>query len=161
MWLCLYKFGMLKLLQPTSFLFTTTMHPIPSAQCSTIISLLHEPYSIYEIQSKTGIGKSTIGRIKKQVDINKETIRVVNLPSFPLMINNPFFAKSLLESLTMLFKLPILSTASFPILSQPKQSGMSSRRMGFPLLSRRSTFFLRGSIKIIVSNLPSTMKSGQ
>ena len=48
------------------------MRPIPSAQRSTIISLLHEHYSVREIQSRTGIGKSTIGRIKKEVDTDKE-----------------------------------------------------------------------------------------
>jgi transposase len=48
------------------------MHSIPSTQCSTIISLLHEGYSLCQIQSKTGIGKSTIGRIKKEVDTDKE-----------------------------------------------------------------------------------------
>ena len=48
------------------------MHPISSTQRSTIISLLHEHYSVREIQSRTGIGKSTIGRIKKEVDTNKE-----------------------------------------------------------------------------------------
>jgi transposase len=48
------------------------MHSIPSTQRSTIISLLHEGYSLRQIQSKTGIGKSTIGRIKKEVDTDKE-----------------------------------------------------------------------------------------
>ena len=47
------------------------MHPIPSAQCSTIISL-HEHYSVCEIQFKISIGKSTIGRIKKELDMDKE-----------------------------------------------------------------------------------------
>ena len=70
--LCLYKFDTLKSLQPSSFLPTTTMHTTPSAQRSTIISLLHEHYSVREIQLKTGIGKSTIGRIKKELDMDKE-----------------------------------------------------------------------------------------
>ena len=48
------------------------MCPIPSAQRSTIISLLHEHYSVREIQFQTGIGKSTIGRIKKELHIDKE-----------------------------------------------------------------------------------------
>ena len=62
----------LKSLQPSSFPLTTTMCSIPSAQRSTIISLLHEHYSVCEIQFKTDIGKSTIGRIKKEVDMDKE-----------------------------------------------------------------------------------------
>ena len=72
MWLCLYKFDTLKSLQPSSFLLTTTMHPTSSAKHSTIISLLHEHYSVCDIQDKTGAGKSTIGRIKKEVDSDKE-----------------------------------------------------------------------------------------
>jgi transposase len=48
------------------------MHHISSAQRSTIISLLYEHYSVHEIQFRTGIGKSTIGRIKKKVDTDKE-----------------------------------------------------------------------------------------
>lgn len=48
------------------------MRSTPSTQRSTIISLLHEGYSLRQIQFKTGIGKSTIGRIKKEVDTDKE-----------------------------------------------------------------------------------------
>ena len=43
-----------------------------SAQCSTIFSLLQEGYSLHQIQSKTGLGKSTIGRIAKKVELDKE-----------------------------------------------------------------------------------------
>ena len=66
---------MLKSLQPPSFLLTTIMHPIPSAQCSSVISLLDEGYSLHQIQSKTGLGRSTIGRIKKQMGGDKENSR--------------------------------------------------------------------------------------
>ena len=48
------------------------MRSIPSAQRSTIISLLHEHYSVCEIAFKTGIGKPTISRIKQEVDMDKE-----------------------------------------------------------------------------------------
>src|SRR5579871_6494651 len=48
------------------------MKPTPSAQHSTVISLLQEGYSLCQIESKTGLGKSTIGRIKKEVDGDKE-----------------------------------------------------------------------------------------
>ena len=63
---------MLKLLQQPSFLSTTIMHPTSSTQRTTIISLLHEGYSLHQIQSKTGLGKSTVGRIKKELDADKE-----------------------------------------------------------------------------------------
>ena len=39
---------------------------------SNIISLLQQGYSVCQIQSRTGVEKSTIGRIKKEVDMNKE-----------------------------------------------------------------------------------------
>ena len=48
------------------------MKSTSSAQCSTVISLLQEEYSVHQIQSKTGLGRSTIGRIKQEVDLDKE-----------------------------------------------------------------------------------------
>jgi len=48
------------------------MKPTSSTKCSTVTSLLQEGYSLCQIQSKTGLGKSTIGRIKKEVDGDKE-----------------------------------------------------------------------------------------
>ena len=43
-----------------------------STQHAFIISLLQEGYSVHQIESKTGSGKSTIGRIKKEIDSDKE-----------------------------------------------------------------------------------------
>jgi len=48
------------------------MKPTSSYQCSNVTILLQEGYSLCQIQSRTGLGKSTIGRIKKEVDGNKE-----------------------------------------------------------------------------------------
>src|SRR5258708_17627491 len=50
------------------------MKPTSSTQCSTVISLLQEGHSLLQIQSITGLGKSTIGRIKKEVagDIERD-----------------------------------------------------------------------------------------
>jgi transposase len=44
----------------------------PFTQHFTVISLLQEGYSLHQVQSKTSLGKSTIGRIKKKMDWNKE-----------------------------------------------------------------------------------------
>ena len=41
------------------------MKPTSTTQRSTVISLLKEGYSLCQIESKTGLGRSTIGRIKK------------------------------------------------------------------------------------------------
>ena len=48
------------------------MKPTSATQHSTVISLLKEEYSVHQIESKTGLGKSTVGRIKKQTDLDKE-----------------------------------------------------------------------------------------
>ena len=42
-----------------------------TTQRSTVISLLKEGYSLRQIESKTGLGRSTIGRIKKVTDSGK------------------------------------------------------------------------------------------
>ena len=71
------------------------MHPISSAQHSTIISLLHEHYSVCEIQSKTGLGRSTIGRVKKEVDSGKENSK----GGHPSKLS-PYDKKSILHQIT-------------------------------------------------------------
>ncbi|KAF8802286.1 hypothetical protein BYT27DRAFT_7112894 [Phlegmacium glaucopus] len=48
------------------------MKSISSSQHSSVISLLQEGYSLCQIESKTGLGKSTVGRIKREVDSDKE-----------------------------------------------------------------------------------------
>ena len=48
------------------------MKPTSCTQRSTVISLLQDGYSLHQIESKTGLRKSTIGRIKKEVDGDKE-----------------------------------------------------------------------------------------
>ena len=48
------------------------MKPTSSAKHSTVISLLQEGYSLCQIESKTGLGKSIVGRISKEVDCDKE-----------------------------------------------------------------------------------------
>src|SRR6204780_1621020 len=48
------------------------MKPTSSTKRSAVTSLLQEGYSVRQIKSKTGLGKSIIGRIKKEVDGDKE-----------------------------------------------------------------------------------------
>ena len=62
-------FDMLKSTSITYLSFYHHMQPISSSHRSTIISLLAEGYSVRQIQSRTGLGKSTIGRISKEVDL--------------------------------------------------------------------------------------------
>ena len=91
----------------------------------------------------------------------RKIAKVVVLPSFLPMTNKPLFAKSVLKSLIMLFKLPITSMTSFPLLSLLKQSEELSRTTIFTLLLNRNDSF---SIRLIVKldlNLPSIMPIGQ
>jgi transposase len=48
------------------------MKAISATQCLTIISLLQEGYSYTQIQTKTGLGRATISRIKAEVLSDKE-----------------------------------------------------------------------------------------
>ena len=48
------------------------MKPTSSTKCSTVISLLQQGYFLCQIESKTGLGKSIVGRINKEMDGDKE-----------------------------------------------------------------------------------------
>jgi len=48
------------------------MKPTTFQQHFTVTSLLQEGYACCQIQSKTGVGKSTIGGMKKEMDGDKE-----------------------------------------------------------------------------------------
>ena len=48
------------------------MKPTSATQHSTVISLPKGGYSVHQIESKTGLGRSTVGRIKKKTDLDKE-----------------------------------------------------------------------------------------
>src|SRR5271155_3474982 len=43
-----------------------------TANCASVISLLEQGYSVRDIERRTGLRKSTVGRIKKHVDTDKE-----------------------------------------------------------------------------------------
>ena len=43
-----------------------------SADHASVLSLLEQGYSVRDIERRTGLGKSTVGRIKKGVDADKE-----------------------------------------------------------------------------------------
>ena len=48
------------------------MRPTSADKHSSVISLLNEGYSQCDIVAKTGIGKGTVYRISKEVDLDKE-----------------------------------------------------------------------------------------
>lgn len=58
-----------------SFFPTTTMQPISAADRASIISLLGNGYSLRKIEAKTGLSKSTIARVSKEVYPDKENLK--------------------------------------------------------------------------------------
>ena len=64
-----------------------------TANHASILSLLEQGYSARDIERRTGLGKSTVGRIKKGVDAGKENNMVDVLPSFLLVIKHLLFFK--------------------------------------------------------------------
>src|SRR5882724_2119457 len=48
------------------------MQPTSSTKHSQVISLLHDGYSLCQIEAETHLWKSTIGRIKKEINVDKE-----------------------------------------------------------------------------------------
>jgi uncharacterized protein YerC len=63
---------MLNLTSNHSLSLTTTMKPTSAAQRAYVASLLKDGYSLCQIQAKTGLGKSTVGRIGKELELDKE-----------------------------------------------------------------------------------------
>jgi len=51
------------------------MKPTSATQHSSVISLLQDGYSVCQIASKTGLGRSTIGCIKQEVGTDKENLK--------------------------------------------------------------------------------------
>ena len=52
--------------------FATIMRPTSAAKRSSVLSLLEQGYSYHQIHNKTCISLSTISKIGKEVDANKE-----------------------------------------------------------------------------------------
>ena len=135
-------------------------HSLTSTQCSIVISLHQEGYSLHQIQSKPGLWNSTVGRKRRRwVEIVKTT-KQDTLPSCLQLTNDPLFTKSPLEDV-MLWRLPISSITLFPILSHLKPSETHSKKMTLTLLSRGNVLSSRRPIDWSTSNLPGTMKTGQ
>ena len=50
------------------------MHPISTCKLNSVTSLILEGYSCRDVAKKTGVGKSTVSRIVKKLESNKENI---------------------------------------------------------------------------------------
>ena len=48
------------------------MKATSAANYASVISLLNQGYSVRDIERRTGLGKSTVGRIRREMDMDKE-----------------------------------------------------------------------------------------
>ena len=55
-------------LDKNSWPLMITMKATSAANHASVLSLLEQGYSVRDIGRRTGLGKSTVGRIKKEVD---------------------------------------------------------------------------------------------
>src|SRR5882762_194679 len=83
----------------------------------------------------------------------KKTAKGDILPNCLQLTSIQLFVILPVGGLIMLWRPPISSTTSFPVLSQPKQSGIYSRKMAFALLSRRNVLFSKRPTDWSASNL--------
>ena len=51
---------------------TTTIKATSVVNCTSVITLLEQGYSVRDIEKRTGLGKSTLGRIKKGMHTDRE-----------------------------------------------------------------------------------------
>ena len=64
---------MLNLVSTISYVpLTIVIKAILTACLSSVVSLLSQGYSDYQIQAKTNLGKGTVGRSAKEVENHKE-----------------------------------------------------------------------------------------
>ena len=74
------------------------MKATSAANHASVLSLLEQGYSVRDIERRTGLGKSTVGRIKKEVDAGKEN-NLGGCPSKLLLVTkHPLFDKFNQES---------------------------------------------------------------
>ena len=123
------------------------MKPTSSTKCSAVTSLLQEGYSLCQIQSKTGLGKSTIGRIKKEVDGDKENSKGGHPSKLSSGDKWSIIRQITSGSLDNAVEATHFINNTLPNLSHLKQSGMHSNKVTFMLLSGQNVLFLRRPIE--------------
>ena len=84
------------------------MRATSAATCAFVISLLKQGYSVRDLEKRTNVRKSAVGRIKEVMNTDQEKKLVDVLPSFLLlMIKHPLVIKFNQEGWILLFRLPI------------------------------------------------------
>ena len=116
---------------------TTTMKATSAANCIFVISLLEQGYSVRNIEKRTGLGKSTVGRIKKGMHTDKENnhggcpskLSVCDKTSIINQIQSGRLDTAVLATHSLILPFHTLSTY--------KQSEGHFRRVVYGLLQRR------------------------
>ena len=137
------------------------MKPTSSSQHSTVISLLREGYSLRQIESKTGLGKSTIGRIKKEVDLDKENSKGGRPSKLTHRDKQSIIRQITTGKLDNATQATHFINNILPSPVSPQTVRNALKKMIFALLSSRNELSSKRSIDRIASNLPGIMKIGQ
>jgi len=152
------------MLKSTSTIFLSFHHhmkPISSSQQSSVISLLQEGYSLHQIQSKTGLWKSTVGRIKKEVDSDKENYKGGHPSKLSSHDKQAIFCQITTGKLDNAVQAShyISNIVPFPVSPQTVRRALKKNKIAL-LLNRNDLFSKRLIVKIDL-NLPSIMPIGQ
>jgi transposase len=151
-------FDMFKLVSSILLSFHHHMKSTSSSQHAIVVSLLSDRYSVCQIQSKSSIGESTVGRIKKEVDSDKKNTK----DGHPSKLSHCDKQSIIRQITTGKLDNAVQATQIFsPLLSHHKQSEMHSKAMIFALLLSRNIPYSKRHIKRIILNLHGIMKTGQ
>ena len=93
------------------------MKSIPTSKRANICVLSESGLSARQIESKTGLGKSTVARVIKELIPEKENIKLGRPSKLFLLTREKLSLVLPLERLSMLSKPPISSILSLPLLS--------------------------------------------
>ena len=94
-----------------------------AANCTSVISLLEQGYSVRDIEKRTGLRKSTVGRIKKGIHTGRENNHGGHPSKLFAHDKPPLFVKFNQKGWILLFRPPISLILPFHTLSIYKQSG--------------------------------------
>src|SRR5882724_1372333 len=113
------------------------MQPTSSTKHSHVISLLNDGYSLNKIEAKTCLGKSTIGRIKKEIYVDKENRKGGHPSKVSYHDKQSIIFQITTGKLDNAVQTTHYISNTSPTLSHPRKSEMHPRRTTSTLLSRK------------------------
>ena len=151
---------MLKLTSITIPSYHHHIKPTSATQHSTVISLLKEGYSVCQIESKTGLGRSTVGRIRKKTDLDKENSKGGCSSKLFLVIHSQLSVKSP-GKLNNAVQAAHFINDILPSPVTPQTARNAPKERNFTLLSSKNDHCSNRLIDKTILSLLKSMKNGQ